>query len=33
MTIMATMIFDIIFIVTFAIGMEYIVIKGNSESK
>ena len=25
------MIFDIIFIVTFAIGMEYIVIKGESE--
>ena len=30
---MATMIFDIIFMVTFAIGMEYIIIKGKPESK
>ena len=30
---METMIFDIIFIVTFAIGMGYIIIKGKPESK
>ena len=30
---MATMIFDIIFIVTFAIGMGYIIIKSKPESK